>query len=160
MEIIGGYRPGIIARITEMHALYYARAFGFGQAFEVSIAVGIAEFCGRLGNPKNAIWVASHQGEIVGAIALDGEDANAAQLRWFIVAEQAQGAGVGRKLLAAALSFADEAVFSETYLWTLKDLSAARHLYQALGFSCVQEKVARPWGDEVLLQRFVKKSVR
>src|ERR1700712_203317 len=31
VRILTGYRPGLIARITEMHALYYARTSGFGR---------------------------------------------------------------------------------------------------------------------------------
>ncbi|MGG2473804.1 MarR family transcriptional regulator, partial [Rhizobium sp. BR5] len=69
-----GYRPGIIARITQMHALYYARTSGFGQRFESVVAEGLASFCNRLENPKNAIWVAMRGQEIIGSIAIDGED--------------------------------------------------------------------------------------
>jgi hypothetical protein len=47
-EIVRGYRQGIIARITQMHALYYARTSGFGQRFESVVAGGLAVFCDRL----------------------------------------------------------------------------------------------------------------
>ena len=157
-DIVRGYRPGLIARITLMHALYYARASGFGQRFESVVAGGLAEFCGRLDNPRNAIWAAMLGDEIVGSIAVDGEDlgGNVAHLRWFIMDDQARGSGVGRRLLSAALAFADESGFSETQLWTFKGLSAARHLYETYGFSCVEERPGDQWGTEVLEQRFVR----
>lgn len=158
IDVVGGYRPGIIARITQMHALYYARAAGFGQRFESVVASGLAEFCGRLENPRNAIWVALRGDEIVGSVAIDGEDLRqgTAHLRWFIVDDGVRGSGVGRKLVGTALAFADENSFGETHLWTMSGLSAARHLYEAHGFACVEGRPGSQWGREVLEQRFVR----
>lgn len=158
MEIREGYRPGIIARITQMHALYYARTSGFGQRFESVVAEGLAAFSNRLESPKNAIWVAMRGQEIIGSVAIDGEDlgADIAHLRWFIVDDGVRGGGVGRRLLETALAFVDEKGFAETHLWTFNGLLAARHLYEAHGFACVEEHPGSQWGSEVLEQRFVR----
>ncbi|MFK3780221.1 GNAT family N-acetyltransferase [Agrobacterium sp. NPDC089420] len=158
IPIIEGYRPGIIARITQMHALYYARTSGFGQRFESVVAEGLATFCNRLENPKNAIWVAMRGQEIIGSVAIDGEDlgSDIAHLRWFIVDDGVRGSGVGRRLLATALAFADENAFAETHLWTFNGLTAARHLYETHGFACVEQRPGSQWGSEVLEQRFVR----
>jgi DNA-binding MarR family transcriptional regulator/GNAT superfamily N-acetyltransferase len=158
VEIVRGYRPGIIARITEMHALYYARTSGFGQRFESVVAGGLAEFGNRLENPRNAIWAAMQSGSIVGSIAIDGEDMGeeTAHLRWFITDENVRGGGVGRKLLSAAIAFADEKGFAETHLWTFSGLTAARRLYETNGFALVEERPGNQWGNEVLEQRFVR----
>ena len=93
IEVVPGYQPGLIARITQMHALYYARESGFGQRFESVVAGGLADFCNRLENPQNAIWTARQGGEIVGSVAIDGEDmgANTAHLRWFIIVDERNG---------------------------------------------------------------------
>jgi len=157
-EIVRGYRQGIIARITQMHALYYARTSGFGQRFESVVAGGLVAFCDRLENPRNAIWSAVLGNEIVGSIAIDGEGMGAeiAHLRWLIVDDGVRGVGVGRKLLSAALAFADAQGFAETHLWTFSGLSAARHLYEAHGFVCVEERPRSQWGNEILEQRFVR----
>jgi DNA-binding MarR family transcriptional regulator/N-acetylglutamate synthase-like GNAT family acetyltransferase len=157
IEVVPGYQPGLIARITQMHALYYARE-GFGQRFESVVAGGLADFCDRLENPQNAIWTARQGGEIVGSVAIDGEDmgANTAHLRWFIIADGVRGAGAGKKLLDAALTFADEKGFAETHLWTFSGLHAARHLYETRGFALAEERPGAQWGKEVLEQRFVR----
>lgn len=42
IAIVEGYRPGLIASVTRMHALYYARTAGFGQRFETVVAGGLA----------------------------------------------------------------------------------------------------------------------
>jgi DNA-binding MarR family transcriptional regulator/N-acetylglutamate synthase-like GNAT family acetyltransferase len=158
VEIVSGYQSGIIARITEMHAVFYARTSGFGQRFESVVAGGLAEFCNRLENPKNAIWTALQSGSIVGSIAIDGEDMGegAAHLRWFIVDDNVRGSGAGRKLLSAALAFVDSQSFSVTRLWTFSGLSVARHLYEANGFALVEERTGDQWGKEVMEQRFLR----
>lgn len=154
-----GYRLGLIARITQLHALYYARTSGFGQRFESVVAAGLADFCDRLGHPRNRIWTALQGDDIVGSVAIDGQDLGAgiAHLRWFIVDDRTRGSGVGRKLLSAAVEFADDQGFAETHLWTFSGLAAARHLYESCGFACAQEKAGDQWGKQVLEQRFVRK---
>ena len=96
--------------------------------------------------------------EIIGSVAIDGEDlgADIAHLRWFIVDDGVRGSGVGRRLLETALAFVDEKGFAETHLWTFNGLLAARHLYETPGFKCVEEHPGSQWGSEVLEQRFVR----
>ena len=98
------------------------------------------------------------EGQSIGSVAIGGEDigANIAHLRWFIVGDGVRSGGVGRRLLAAALAFVDEKGFAETHLWTFSRLSAARHLNEAHGFVCVEERPGTQWGNEVLEQRFVR----
>jgi DNA-binding MarR family transcriptional regulator/GNAT superfamily N-acetyltransferase len=158
IELLTGYRTGLIAHITRMHAVYYARESGFGQRFESVVASGLAEFCNRLENPRNAIWVAMYGSDVIGSVAIDGEDMgdNIAHLRWFIVGDSARGSGTGRKLLSSALAFVDENGFRETQLWTFSGLSAARHLYESLGFACAEERPGEQWGKQVMEQRFVR----
>ena len=93
------------------------------------------------------------------AVAIDGEDLGpgVAYLRWFIVDDGIRGGGIGRKLLSAALEFCDRQGFAEVQLWTFQGLDAARHLYEALGFSLAEERLGRQWGKEVKEQRFVRR---
>lgn len=153
-----GYRPGLIADITRLHMNYYVQYAGFGQRFETVVAGGLAEFCDRLESSNNTIWTATRNGEIVGSVAIDGEDLGqgTAHLRWFIVGDAVRGLGVGRKLLNAALAFVDQHGFAQTQLWTFSGLSAARHLYEANGFACVEEQTGAQWGKDVIEQRFVR----
>ncbi|MEE4450534.1 helix-turn-helix domain-containing GNAT family N-acetyltransferase [Novosphingobium resinovorum] len=157
-RIVTGYRPGLIARITEMHALYYARTSGFGQRFETVVAGGLAAFCDRLNRAGNAVWTAVHGEKVVGSVAIDGEDLGPgiAHLRWFIMDDGVRGGGIGRQLLSAALDFADDRQFTETHLWTFAGLAAARNLYETQGFVCVEERTGTQWGNEMLEQRFVR----
>lgn len=158
VEIIAGYRPGIVGRITEMHAEFYSRHSGFGQFFERQVATGVAEFVGRLGRPGNAIWIALLNGRIVGSIAIDGEDLgnNEAHLRWFILDESCRGSGVGRQLLRDAVEFCDRSGLAVIQLWTFKGLEVARRLYEASGFELTHEQQGNQWGATVIEQQFTR----
>ncbi len=158
IDITEGYQTGLIARITEMHAKFYAMHWGFGRQFEVVVASGLADFVSRLDHPLNNIWVATSGDTILGSVAIDGEDmgAQVAHLRWFITDDAIRGTGAGRELLAKALAFVDTHAFAQTQLWTFKGLDAAKKLYEANGFSCVEERMGGQWGQEVLEQRFAR----
>lgn len=159
IDVVRGYRSGLIARITAMHADYYARESGFGQRFESVVASGLAEFCNRLENPENAIWTARRDGDIIGSIAIDGEDlgSDSAHLRWFILDDSARGSGAGKRLLDAAMAFVDQRGFAQTHLWTFSGLHAARHLYETRGFELAEQQPGAQWGKQVLEQRFVRR---
>lgn len=153
------YRPGLIGRVAEMHANFYSRHSGFGQFFESKVAAGAPEFTGRLGNSRNAIWVAESAGRIVGSVAIDGEDLgnNEAHLRWFMLDDGCRGGGVGRRLLTEAVDFCDRQNFSAIQLWTFKGLDAARRLYESLGFELTREWEGNQWGSAVIEQQFTRK---
>jgi DNA-binding MarR family transcriptional regulator/ribosomal protein S18 acetylase RimI-like enzyme len=160
IEILTGYHPGLIAAITRMHVDYYARTAGFGRAFEAVVAGGLADFCSRLDHPCNQVWTVTRAGSILGSIAIDGQDLGQgiAHLRWFILDDSLHGLGFGRRLMAQALAFVDDSSFRRTDLWTFDGLTAARHLYEAHGFSLTEQRPGAQWGSEVLEQRFTRES--
>ncbi len=155
-----GYRPGVIGRIAEMHALYYALHFDFGEFFERQVATGVADFVPLLSNPKNRIWTAVHAGNIVGSVAIEDKGGrgkkSVAHLRWFIVDESCQGLGVGRQLIERAIAHADASGFGAVHLWTFAGLDAARALYERNGFELAEERTGDQWGKTVVEQRFVR----
>ncbi|WP_335944720.1 helix-turn-helix domain-containing GNAT family N-acetyltransferase [Pseudomonas sp. G166] len=157
LDIARGYRPGIIGRIVQMHAHYYARYFSFGQPFESLVAADMSDLMGRLHNPRNEVWVALDDQRIVGSIAIDGEaQGGEAVLRFFILDDSARGKGAGKRLLAEAVKFCDEWGFCATRLWTFQGLDAARNLYEDFGFKLEQEQEGQQWGARVMEQCFVR----
>jgi DNA-binding MarR family transcriptional regulator/GNAT superfamily N-acetyltransferase len=154
-----GYRPTIIARTVEMVHLHMHRHFDFGLAFEARITADLAEFMTRIDAAENETWYAEVNGSIVGSISIDGQDLGAgrAHLRWFVVSDGIRGGGIGKALLAQALAFCDQRGFSETHLWTVQGLDAARKLYQSQGFELTEEYYGDQWGKRILEQKFVRK---
>lgn len=159
LRIVAGYQPGIIGRIVEMHARYYADHARFGQPFESLVATDMAELMGRLHNPRNQVWAAMDGERIVGSIAIDGEgEDNQATLRCFILDEAARGRGAGKRLLAEAMDFCDGWGFARTRLWTFKGLDVARKLYEDCGFTLAREETGQQWGGPVIEQYFVREA--
>jgi GNAT superfamily N-acetyltransferase len=116
IAIVTGYRTGAFARCIGLHARFYAAAAGFGQSFETRIAAGLSEFSGRLARPCNRIWLALRGERILGTLVIDGEDLGEGKghLRWFILADEARGLGIGRLMLGQAVAFCDASTFAET----------------------------------------------
>lgn len=158
IEIVSGYRAGMIGRIAEMHGRYYAKNYGFGYFFEGKVASGLAEFSERLHDENNNIWLAIHNDQIIGSVAIDGQDLgnNEAHLRWFILEDGYQGSGIGKKLLAEAIDFCDQKGFSAVQLWTFSGLDAARKLYESFGFKLTKEWEGSQWGKTMLEQQFTR----
>lgn len=158
IEIHKGFLPGAIGRVAEMHGRYYAREWSMGSFFEARVAAGMADFSQRLDRPMNQIWLALQAGEIVGSLAVDGEDLGDGKghLRWVIVDDGVRGSGTGKRLLDAALAFCDARGFDEVQLWTFRGLDAARKLYEAAGFRLAEEWLGDQWGQVLTEQRFVR----
>jgi N-acetylglutamate synthase-like GNAT family acetyltransferase len=151
-----GYIPGAIGRVSELHASYYSKHWGFGLYFESKVATELSEFLTRFEEQHDGFWLAITKGEIIGSVAIDGAQAagKGAHLRWFIVAEDRHGSGIGNALISRAVDFCRQAGFSSIYLWTFAGLDAARHLYEKHGFRLIEEHEGDQWGVRVTEQRF------
>ncbi|WP_447921608.1 bifunctional helix-turn-helix transcriptional regulator/GNAT family N-acetyltransferase [Achromobacter aegrifaciens] len=156
-QIHAGYLPGCIGDVASLHARYYAQASGFGVYFERKVATELAAFAESLPAAGKNMWLYVDNGKTLASIVIDGDlAAREAHLRWFIVDESLRGMGVGRALLERAMAFVD-AHYDETYLWTFKGLDAARHLYEAAGFTLAEASEGKQWGSVVVEQRFVRR---
>lgn len=85
-------------------------------------------------------WVVELREEVVGGIGIAPFNKNdkICELQKLYVRTNAQGLGVGKKLMETALSFASEH-YNECYLETTKELKAACVLYKKFGFTLLQE---------------------
>lgn len=155
-ETVIGYVPGIIGRVSELHANYYSMHWNFERFFEAKVATELSAFITNYDESMDRIWSLSMDGTIEGSIAIDGTSGrqNMAHLRWFIVSDKLRGQGAGNHLMEQAISFCKEAGFEKVYLWTFQGLGAARHLYEKFGFKLVVERPGDQWGTTVSEQRF------
>ena len=153
---IGGYCPGAIGRVAEMHAEYYHRHWGFGLFFEAKVARELSEFLCRFEKGRDGFWTLMRDERVEGAIAIDGSKAasEGAHLRWFIVSPKLKGSGWGRRLMTEAVALSDRQGYERIGLWTFAGLDAARHLYETFGFRLVVEREGEQWGARVREQRF------
>ena len=153
---IRGYHPGVVGKITELHAVYYHENWGFDVTFETQVGGELSEFVRHFDGKRDGLWVAVKKDGFAGAIAIDGVNAfdEGARLRWFIVDPQYQGCGIGKNLIAQAIAFCKQKGFPKVFLWTFKGLEAARRLYEAAGFQLCEESQVAQWGQTIKEQKY------
>ena len=150
------YFPGVIGKITEIHATYYYEHWGFDISFETQVGKELSEFMMAFQPGRDGFWAATVAGEFAGAIAIDGSQSwtDGARLRWFIVVPKFHGCGIGSRLIREAMRFCREAGHKRVYLWTFKGLDAARFLYKREGFRLSVEHDVDQWGTRIKDQKF------
>jgi GNAT superfamily N-acetyltransferase len=151
-----GYFPGVVGKITELHATYYYENWGFDISFETQVGRELSEFLIEFQENRDGFWVATIAGEFAGTIAIDGSQAGkeGVRLRWFIVTPRFQGHGIGKGLLRESLEFCRQASYRRVFLWTFKGLETARHLYDSEGFRLCKEHEVKQWGQEIIEQMY------
>jgi N-acetylglutamate synthase-like GNAT family acetyltransferase len=81
-------------------------------------------------------WVAKHQGEVIGTIALLDIGNHSAALRKMFVAKAYRGkeSGVGQKLLDTLIDWAKQKNITDIFLGTTEKFIAAQRFYEKNGF--------------------------
>jgi ribosomal protein S18 acetylase RimI-like enzyme len=155
-------RPGDIGRIVYLHGRIYSREYGYDHTFETYVAAPLSKFADSP-SPRERLWIAERGERIVGCVAIVSaapdesnvdEAVDVAQLRWFLVRPDSRGAGIGRRLLNEAVHFSKAAGYGSIVLWTVSALEAAAHLYRSAGFRKIEEKAGRPWGVDVVEEKY------
>lgn len=156
MEIVIRHNllPGDVENIIGLHARLYAREYGFNQAFASYVAEHLQTLAARQ-TQRDRIWLTELEGRLVGCIAIVGNSAAEAQLRWFLVDPAARGQGLGKRLLREAIFFCRERGYESIVLWTVSALTAAAHLYLSEGFQKVEEQPSANWGTVVIEEKYV-----
>jgi len=155
-EFTTGYVPGIVGRVTELHAKYYSQHWGFGAFFEAKVATELSDYIRNYNSKNDCIFSVAINGTIEASLAIDrtSERDNVAHLRWFIVSESLRGKGSGNKLMSEAMNFCRSQKYKGVYLWTFKGLMEAKHLYEKFGFDLEYENEGTKWGANVTEQRY------
>ena len=151
-----GYYPGIVGKITAMHAVFYNEHWGFDVSFETQVGCELSEFISKFDDSRDGLWVATKDEIFAGSVAIDGQNAytEGARLRWFIVAPEFQNAGIGKKLISQAVEFCRLKKYPKVYLWTFEGLDAARRLYEQEKFKLSEVHDVDQWGQHIKEQKF------
>lgn len=151
-----GYYPGIIGKVTELHAVYYYNNWNFDISFEAQVARELSAFFVNFREKRDGFWAVHADGTFAGAVAVDGQlaDTEGARLRWFIVEPERQGLGIGKLLVEKAVTFCRKTGHRKIFLWTFQGLDPARKLYESEGFKLVEEHSVGQWGRKINEQKF------
>lgn len=149
-------RPGDLGWVVMAHGEVYAEQFGWDADFETLVAQIVTEFAADHDPATEAAWIAELDGERVGCVFCVGSpDPGVARLRILLVTPAARGLGVGRSLVDECLRFAGSAGYRRITLWTNDILVAARKIYEAAGFSLVEEEPHHSFGRDLVGQNWV-----
>jgi ribosomal protein S18 acetylase RimI-like enzyme len=147
-------RPGDLGYVVYRHGKLYGDEYGYGVSFESYVAGGLAEFYKGYDPLKDRVWIAEHNGAIVGFLLLMHRENNAAQLRYFYLEAGYRGIGLGRKLMELYMEFLRACNYRSSYLWTTNELPAAAALYRKAGFKLTEEKESTAFGKVLTEQRY------
>lgn len=143
-------RPGDYGRVVALHGELYAREFGYDAGFEALVAGIVAEFVRNFDVRRERCWIAERAGAVVGSVFVVKKSKAVAKLRLLILAPEARGLGLGRRLTRACIRFARRAGYRKLVLWTQSHLDAARAIYQAEGFKRVRAEPHRSFGKRLV----------
>ena len=148
------YRVGDVGWAIEQHGMVYAKEFGWNVEFEALVATLFARFATHHDPHSEQFWVAEVNGERVGCVFVvrNEKDPRAAQLRCLLVDPKGRGLGVGRRLVDECIHFAKSAGYERMLLWTNDILIGARRIYEAAGFSLVEESPHHSFGHDLVGQ--------
>lgn len=152
-------QPGDMGCVICLHGLLYSREYNFGIHFEDYVAKGFLEFKEQYDPRRNRVWVCEHErsspvgGRMVGFLLLM-DRGESAQLRYFLIAPEYRGIGLGSKLMGLYMDFLRECGYKSSYLWTTSELHTAISLYKQAGYQLTEEKESTAFGRLVTEQRY------
>ena len=91
------------------------------------------------------LWLAEADGHLKGSIAIVRAAPTVAQLRWFLLAPELRGRGLGRHLLDQALAYAASNAYESAFLLTVEGLDRAASSI-ARRASCSRTSARAPHG--------------
>lgn len=106
-------------------------------------------------DPKSNFWIALHDGEVVGTIALLNFKRGKGYLKRMYVAKTYRSTGLAGQLLEALLSHARRNGFKKIFLGTSPEMQAATRFYEKNGFTLIKRlpKTLPTYGDSVFYEK-------
>lgn len=145
--ILRPHQTGDMGWVTERHGVFYGVTYGWAPKIEAVTARICADFLDNFDPELERCWIAERGGERVGSVFLvrDAEP-GVARLRLLMVEAAARGEKLGRRLVDVCVAFAREKGYREIVLWTHEVLTAARAIYESVGFELERSWVHDDFG--------------
>jgi DNA-binding MarR family transcriptional regulator/GNAT superfamily N-acetyltransferase len=150
------FRPpkaGDLGWITHRQAILYEQEYGWDWTYEGLVAQILGDFVKNFDATREDAWVAELNEEVVGSVFLmTSDDVQVAKLRLLYVDPAARGLGIGSRLVKLCIDRARELGYARLTLWTNDVLVSARKIYQAAGFTLMQENRHYSFGKNLVGQ--------
>ncbi|MGA2568798.1 MAG: helix-turn-helix domain-containing GNAT family N-acetyltransferase [Pseudolabrys sp.] len=150
--ILRAPRHGDFGWIVTRHAELYAQEYNWTEPFEGLCAQIVADFVNNYDPKLERCWIAELNGENVGCVMLVKDSTSVARLRLLLVDPKARGLGLGQRLVDECVTFAREAGYAKITLWTHSILTAARHVYEKVGFTLTSSEPRHTWSKDVVAE--------
>ena len=113
--------------------LEYGAGLGVDLSFQ-DFEAEVASLPGDYVPPTGALLLAELDGRPVGCVAMRPWNTETAEMKRLFVRPEGRGSGAGRALAEAVIACARRAGYRRMRLDTLPTMTAARRLYESLGF--------------------------
>jgi ribosomal protein S18 acetylase RimI-like enzyme len=155
VQIRAGRGSRDVNTVVRLHRDVYEGEYGLDRSFVADVATRLAELRRRgWPGPRDGLWIAQAGGRAVGSITLDDQGGGLGQLGHLVLKPETRGAGAGRRLVEQVLEAARAVEYERLQLFTFHDLSAARSLYQSVGFEKVSGERVTRWGRLMEWERY------
>lgn len=158
--ILRPHQPGDMGWVVHRHGILYAEEYAWDEQFEALVAEIVTRFIQNYDPKRERCWIAEKDGDIVGSVFLVKQSDSTAKLRLLLVEPNARGLGIGTRLVNECIKFAQQAGYSKIALWTNNILSAARHIYQKVGFRRVDEQRHQSFGQNLVAETWELKLIK
>jgi DNA-binding MarR family transcriptional regulator/GNAT superfamily N-acetyltransferase len=148
--------PGDYGWVISRHGALYAEEYGWDTGCEALIARIVGEYVENHDPAREAAWIAEVDGDPAGSVFCVRKDDTTAQLRVLLVEPSARGLGIGSRLVDQCLQFARRAGYRRIVLWTNDVLVSARRIYEAAGFTLVEEEPHHSFGQDLVGQHWAR----
>lgn len=138
--------------LVAQHGELYAKTEGFDASFGVLVAEILDDFIAGHDSRSERGWVAEENGLRLGSIFCVRLSETTAKLRLFLLVPEARGKGLGKRLLATCMGFAEDCGYEGMQLWTHESHAAACALYKATGWSLESAKPVHSFGQDLVEQ--------
>ncbi|QIQ21402.1 bifunctional helix-turn-helix transcriptional regulator/GNAT family N-acetyltransferase [Zophobihabitans entericus] len=144
---------GDIGSLIHMHGWIYNKECHYPLAFEGYVSETFHQFMENYDEDKDRIWLAEHNGKIIGSIGIV-KHADKAQLRWFLLDPDYRSIGLGKKLISKALNYCKQKKYFSVFLTTTEDQQQAISMYKKLGFVRTLEREIQTWENRLMEYTF------
>ncbi len=146
------HRAGDMGWIVSRQSALYAEEYGWTTEYEALAADIVAQFLKHFDPARERCWIAEQDAAPVGAVMIVRQSDTVAKLRLLHVERAARGLGIGSRLVGECVRFSRAAGYEKITLWTQSNLLAARHLYEAAGFTCISKEPHHRFGKDLVAE--------